>query len=239
MKKLISTLLVLVLSLGLMATAFAAETPQEPAQLVVSGSSTISLQADMAAIELGAQTRGKTVGEAHKANITIMEAIIAALAEVGIAKEDIRTSSYYVYFEQDGMYTGETSGPISGNFNVTNMVQVTIRDIEQVSAAIDAASVAGANNVYSLIFQSTKSKEASNQALALAVEDARAKALVLAAATGRELGELEKVESTDSYAYPMEGVLPDKFATEGQASTTILAGNVSVSSNVVLTYRLK
>src|SRR5699024_6059526 len=100
-------------------------------------------------------TRGKTVAEAHAENIRIMEQVIAELKELGVAEEDIRTSQYYVYFEPAGSY-GQTTPDGTGTYSVTNMLYITIRDISMVSQAIDIASAAGANNVYNLMFQSSK-----------------------------------------------------------------------------------
>ena len=238
MKKILTVLLSLALILGLSLPALAQTAPDDSATLVVSGTSTISLQADMATVELGTQTRGRTVGEAHQENARIMEAVIAALEGAGVVKEDISTSSYYVYFEPDGSMMGTVSNLISGSYVVTNMLFVTIHDVEKVSQAIDVASTAGANNIYSLTFQSSKSKDAYNQALASAVEDARSKAEVLAAATGKTLGSLVKADSNDLYATPYDASMREQYAGEMDKATPIVAGNVFVTANVVLTFNL-
>jgi uncharacterized protein YggE len=233
MKKIIASLAVLALLLTLALPSLAEERSNT---LVVTGTATVSLQADTATIELGTQTRGRTVEEAHQENARIMEKVIAKLQEMGITKEDIRTSQYYVYFEQGANQAVPGEPPISDSYSVTNMVFITIKDITKVSAAIDTAAAAGANNVYNLTFQSSKSSEAYNQALRRAVDDARAKALVLAEAAGQTLGDTLNIEATESYGMPYGILNREAYSGAAAPSTPILSGDVSVTANVTLTF---
>lgn len=238
MKKTLGILLILalVLTLGLPALA-EGNLPAKP-QLVVNGTATVSLEADLASIEVGAQTRGQSVSEAHQANAAIMESVIAELARLGIDKKDIRTTQYNVYFEPDYSLMSAAGQPQSGNYTVTNMLSITIRDISQVSVAIDTAAKAGANNVYSLMFQSTKSGEAYKEALEKAVADGKEKAQVLAAAAGNTLGGIVKVASGESYGGPYASYMGDYTGAGAEKATPILSGDVSVSATVTLTFEL-
>lgn len=238
MKKTLSILLILVFTLALALPGLAEASPPEKAQLVVNGTASVTLEADLASIELGAQTRGQSVAEAHQANAAIMEKVIAELGKLGIDKKDIRTTQYNVYFEPDYSLMSAAGMPQSGNYTVTNMLQITIRDIGQVSTAIDTAAKAGANNVYSLMFQSTKSEEAYKQALELAVENGKEKARVLAAAAGQALGRVVKVEAGEYYGGPMTDYLRTGMGAEAAKPTPILSGDVSVSATVILTFEL-
>ncbi|HSK69724.1 MAG TPA: SIMPL domain-containing protein [Candidatus Limnocylindria bacterium] len=234
MRKTLTALLALALTLALAVPALAQETAPARNALVVTGSATVSLQADTATIELGAQTRGRTVAEAHAENIRIMEKVIAELEKLGVAKEDIRTSQYYVYFEPAGAY-GQTSPDAPGMYSVTNMLYITLRDINKVSQAIDIASAAGANNVYNLMFQSSKADEAYQRALRNAVEDARTTAQTLASATGNTLGEIVRIEASQNFGIPFAA--QNRMALDSaQASTPIISGDVSVTASVTLTF---
>lgn len=239
MKKIISSLIALALLMALSIPALAESPAVKEHDLIITGTATVALQADMATIELGAQTRGRTVAEAHKENAGIMEQVIAEMEKLGVKKEDIRTSQYYVYFEQDSSVVNAAERLISGSYSVTNMLFITIRDITRVSDAIDAAAAVGANNVYNLTFQSSKSAEAYHQALKRSVDDARAKAEVLALATGQTLGDIIRVESVESYGMPYGIVNRENFAGEADWKTPILSGDVSVTANVTLTFELR
>lgn len=238
MKKILSILLILALALSLGLPALAEGNRPEKPLLVVSGTATVSLVADLASIEVGAQTRGQSVSEAHQANAAIMESVIAELGKLGIDKKDIRTTQYNVYFEPDYSLMSAAGQPQSGNYTVTNMLNITIRDISRVSAAIDTAAKAGANNVYSLMFQSTGQAEAYKEALEKAVADSREKAQVLANAAGNALGRIVKVESGEYYGGPYQYYTGGDVAAEAAKATPILSGDVSVSATVTLTFEL-
>ncbi|HPA61053.1 MAG TPA: SIMPL domain-containing protein, partial [Clostridia bacterium] len=126
-----------------------------------------------------------------------------------------------------------------GVYVVNNMIFVTLRDIDKVSAALDAAAAAGANNIYNLVFQSSQSTEAYHKALTRAVEDARAKAEVLARASGRQLGELVRIESGDYAGLPYGIQNRADFAVAEGGGATILSGDVSVTAYVTLSFALE
>lgn len=236
MKKLMTLALVLTLSLTFLIPALADD---DAGRLVVSGTATVTLKSDMATIELGAQTRASTVSEAYQENSKVMDALLAKVEELGVAREDIRTSQFNVYFEPNYDVLNSGAGGVKGNFNVTNMVVITIRDITKVSAILDAASAAGANNIYGLVFSSSKNAEAYQQAMKKAVEDATAKAKVLAEAAGRSLGSILRIEDTPNYGVPVGLENRMNFTDAKASSAPILAGDASVMANVTLHFELK
>lgn len=234
-------LMILVLSLVLLMAAFMpANAEGGDDRLVVTGTATVSLKSDMATIELGAQTRGRSVSEAYRENSRVMDALIARLEALGVKREDIRTSQFNVYFEQsyDSM-TSAANSLINGSFNVSNMIVITIRDISQVSSILDAASETGANNIYGLSFTSSKSTEAYHQALKRAVADARAKAEILAEASGRTLGRLTLIEEQQSNGMPFGLENRMNFQDAKAGGAPILSGDASVMANVTLHFELK
>lgn len=238
MKKLTTALIAAVLALALVLPTLAEE--GNGGTLVVTGTATVSLQADTATLEIGAMTRGHSVADAQKENTAIMKKLVAEMERLGVAKEDIRTIQFYVYYEQGDSVVGTTSRLISGSYTVTNMVSITIRDIAKASEVIDAAASVGANNIYGLTFQSSKAAEAYHQALRRAVEDAKAKAQVLAEASGKTLGGATKVETKEAFDAPYGIMNRDSFAGTGSAaSTPILSGDVSVTANVTMTFGLE
>ena len=155
MKKLITIALTFALMLSLALPALAENDVEDMSKLVITGNAIISLEADTATLEVGAQTRGKTVAEANQENIKVIDAIIAEMEKLGVEKKYITTSNYNVYFEQDYSVVGTAQSLINGSFVVNNMLRIKIVDITKVSAVIDAASAAGANNIYGLDFQSS------------------------------------------------------------------------------------
>lgn len=234
MKKLISALLIsaLILSLALSAVA------EDKAEVTTTGFSTVVLQADTATIEIGARTLAKTVAQAQKENSAIMDGVIQKLTEIGLSKEDIRTTNFYIGFEPDYSYPSSEQQYEAGNFAVNNTVSVTVRDLEKLSLVIDTAAAAGANNVYNLVFSSSKAKEAYREALKLAVEDATEKAKALAQASGRELGTILAMNTSEGYQnYGVENLVV--HAEEDAKGIPMLPGGTSLTAYVSITFELK
>jgi uncharacterized protein len=231
MKKLLSTLLVLVL-IGICAVPAMAESTGNT--LTISGTATVSLAADTATIRIGARTSQSTAKDAQQLNTEIMNRVIEAMMTKGVAKEDIITSNFNIYLENTGT---DPNNPVIA-YTVTNTVFVTIRNLESIDSVIDAATVAGANDIYDLSFQSSKAPAAYESALDLAVKDAQKKAVILAASAGKGLGELLSIVSANSYGGTY-GILNNYDMVEASAKgAVIVSGDVSVTADVTLVFQI-
>jgi uncharacterized protein len=233
MKKMITILLTLALLCVFALPAVA----EGGGTLTISGNATVSLAADTATLWIGARTSAESAMEAQKANAEIMTRVIEALITGGVSKEDIITSNFNIYLENI-QNTGTDTANTPVMYTVSNTVFVTIRNLESIGNIIDAATIAGANDVNGLSFQSSKAPEAYESALNLAVKDAQKKAGILAASTGKVLGEITKVLSANSYGGTY-GILNNYDMMEASAKgAVIVSGDVSVSAEVTLEYHI-
>lgn len=232
MKKLLSLMLIAAMMLTLALPAMA---ESEKNVVRVNGTASVSLAADTATLYLGATLRGKTVEDAQKKNAAVMKRVLLAIEAAGIPKEDIATSEYNVWINSDHGYSlgeGET------NYEVSNELCVTIRDLSRLSAVIDEATKAGANSIYGLEFTNSKTDEAYEKAMRLAVENAKANAQVLASAAGRTLGEVLRIEDM---GYSRGGYgLQNNMEMMGSSDqgAAIVSGDVSVTAAVVVEFEL-
>ena len=114
------------------------------------------------------------------------EAVLAALREQGVADTDMTTSSYSVYAERYG-----SDGPLPNDqvrYRVSNNVTVLVRDLDALGTVLDAAVVAGANNIYGVEFLLDDPTAARSEARGLAVANAQATAVELAELNGLAVG---------------------------------------------------
>ncbi len=137
------------------------------------------------------QTQGSTAREALAANSQQMRRVIAAVKAAGVDKSDVKTQDVSV----SANYVDE--GRIDG-YSARNSVLVTIRDLAKAGAILDAASNAGANEVYGPTLSRSDEDELQAKALRGAVEDARKKAEALADAAGVRLGRVTAI--TEGFA---------------------------------------
>ncbi len=234
MKKLMILSLALILALSLSTAALAEGTEQT---FTVAGNATVYLAADTASLEIGAMTRAMVASEAHKTNEGIMQAVLQALKDLGIDEKDMATSNYSVYAETPYIEPGSIRQPET-TYNVTNMLRITIRDLALVTPAIDAATKAGANQIYSLSFSSSKATEGYQQAIDQAVADGTMKARALATAAGKILGDLVSVNLMSNYGALYGQPYGGSMMMEAKDSS-IVSGDVAVSADVSLVFRFE
>ena len=93
--------------------------------------------------------------------------------------------------------------PDENRYSASNSVSVTIRELARAGAILDAASNAGANNVYGPTLTRSNQDELQAKALRAAVDKARAKARVLADAAGVRLGSVTAITESGSEPAPV------------------------------------
>ena len=234
MKKILSAALILALILSLTLPSLA---DTDDRQLVVVGSANVSLPADTASLELGTSVKDATVEAAQQQSDEIIRKVLAALKDLGIEEKDIVTSNYSVYTEVPYEEYGSIrkSDPV---YNVNNMLNIKVRNLENIGKVIDAATKAGANQIYGLTFSSSQEKEAYKTALERAVEDARSKAEVLSKATGKTLGNIMRIENQSDYGGYYDARNQIAFEASVSNAAAIVSGAIVVSAAVTLTYAI-
>lgn len=231
MKKTIALLLcILLLASASLALA------DNDATLTVLGTGVVTLTPDYATLTLGVGTQATTVTAAQEQNAAQMTSLIATLKAAGIAEEDMQTSYFSINPIYDYSSYSESMETIKG-YRVDNSLLITIRDLGAISSILDEAMKAGANQGYGLSFQSSKQNEAYDQAMQNAAAEATRKAGVLAGASGKTLGNLEKVEE-QTPGYRGEYVTASKMM-DVAGGTPIVAGTLTVEATVMMTFSLK
>lgn len=235
MKKCLALCLILALFLPCFALAEEPVAVAEGATITVTGSATVTLKADYACISIGVSTTDKTVEAASRQNTVSINAVIEALKAVGIAEEDIATSSYSVNAQYD--YSSFGGQKLTG-YNVTNQLTVIIRDMEHIGATLDKATAAGANNIYNIRFLSTNADAAQDEATGYAVQDAMRRARLLADAAGLRLGGIVSIsESTASWSVSTR-TYASKLSADA-VGNSIIPDDTSVSASVTIVFELK
>lgn len=160
--------------------------------ITVVGEGVAPVEPDIAVANIGVQVANEDVRAASSEAQEIMNAVLAAIQEQGIAEEDIQTSGFSI-FAEFGPIGPSGEQPQTPLYRVSNNVNATIRDLEQVATVLDAAIGAGANNIFGVNFSVDDPSEAASEARAQAIEQAGAKAQELAELTGLQLGNVLSV----------------------------------------------
>jgi uncharacterized protein len=163
-----------------------------PAGITVTGTGSVQAVPDQAQFSLGVQSHGPTAREALAANSERMRRVLAALLAAGVAKADVQTQDVSV----------SRSYPDDG-YTADNTVSVTIRELAKAGSILDAATKAGANDVYGPTLTRSDQDELQAKALTGAVDNARAKARVLAEAAGVRLGSVTAIAENGNEPMPV------------------------------------
>lgn len=147
--------------------------------LSVSASGEADMRPDEARFEAGVQNWAGNAEGASAETQEDIEEIVAALRELGIADDDIQTSTVNV---QRIDY-----GDRRGQFQAYNTLNVRVRDIDQAGAAVTAVTGVGANIVRGPDLRLSDPEAAANTAYAAAYTNARARAQTYADAAGMEI----------------------------------------------------
>ena len=200
--------------------------------VIVSGLGHSSATPDIARLTVGVEALGPNVGQVVGDVNGKQSAIIAKLKSLGVADKDIQTTSYNVSIDRSKPQApgAPDSGPLT--YHASNTAQITVRKLDQLSAILQAAVDAGANNIYGVSMSLSDTSALANDARAKAIADARNKADSLAKAAGVKLGRIISISEGSVGAFP-PNVFADSRAVPAAAPIEPGELQVQVQVNVV------
>lgn len=232
---LVAAMLILAAGLSACSPTIVAESQLPSRTISVTGAGQVTLAPDIAYIYIGVHTEAASATEAVSDNSTRTQKVTDALKELGLAKEDIRTTNFSIWPSQQYGPDGKLTGTI---YMVDNTVYVTVRDIEKLGELLDTTIQAGANSINSIQFDLEDKTEALSQARKAAVENAKKQAKELADAAGVKLGEIQTIGFYEATPVSMfDGKGGGGVAVE--AAVPIQPGQLTLTVTVNLTYELK
>lgn len=206
--------------------------------ITVTGQGEMTIQPDVAYINLGIRTQAATAQEAQAANAEAYTKLSDALFNTyKLAAKDVQTSGFNV--QPDYSYTD--NNPVIKGYSALQMLQVTYRDLDNLGTFLDAVSAAGANQINGVRFSTEKGQEYELQVIEKAMDNAKAKAEAIAKYAGKEVKGIVAVTQGGGVAVPsqysnIEMAAKMDMAAGSAASTSISAGELKVTTNVTVQY---
>lgn len=140
--------------------------PSRERTISVTGTSTTTVSPDLVSIRFGVDTEAKTAKDAVSSNAQIMTAVVSAVQNLGVTKDEISTTEYTIY----PLYTQTKPDPITGvtnqmlaGYRVSNTLLVKTTKLSLSGDVIDAAVQAGANRVDDVSFSLSSAQQQSIQ----------------------------------------------------------------------------
>ena len=212
--------------------------PKESHSISITGEGKVAGVPDVARIQLGYSVEKKTVAEAQKENTAKMNAVIDKLKkDFKIDAKDIKTANYYISPQYD--YSNNGKQTLRG-YLVSQNLDVKVRQMDKVSAIIEASAVIGLNQVDNLSFEIDNPEKLKEEARAKALEQAKAKAGALSDIVGVKLGKIISF-SESSNGGQVPPYLIDKMADGfggGGAAPAIEAGSNEIIIIATVEYEI-
>lgn len=242
MKKTI-TAVVAILTLALLVTSCApaqSGVNNEPQRsLNVNATGSVQVQPDIAVINIGVSSRNEDVTQALDENTASANAIRQTLVELGVAEEDIQTSNFNVYPQQQQNMPVTPDEPAQSQtvFVVQNTVTITVRQLDSLGEILAAVVGEGANTINGINFSLEDPSGAIAEARQKAIADAEEQAQAIADAAGVKLGEITAININDSGApTPRASVAMEQAAG---SSVPISGGTLTVQVTANITYGIR
>ena len=163
--------------------------------ILVSGEGRVSVEPDLAIVNIGVEAQAETVAEARGDAAGAMTGVVAAVRNRGLSDADIQTTSFNIWpqyqyeeIERDGR---RVNRQVLVGYTVSNSAAIKVRDLSALGPIIDEVAEAGGDftRINGVSFTVEDTKPFMDDLRAAAFEEAEAKASQLADLAGVELGQ--------------------------------------------------
>ncbi len=156
---------------------------QNANHLKVFGEGTVTATPNQAVVTLGVVTEDPSLTTAQQTNAKAMAQVINSLRNKGIPQTNIQTVDYSIHMQ----YDYQNGQQIFRGYQVSNIIQVTLDDINQIGEIVDLAVSSGANVVRNIQLRLKDEQQHYKQALSKAIQNGKDKALQIANSLGVSL----------------------------------------------------
>lgn len=202
---------------------------------------------DIATISFTVMGEGKTASQAQDEATKKNNVALALLTEKGIEEKDVKTTSYVVspkYSYPQPCYNGPCTYDEQRviGYTVNQSTEVKVRDLGMVGDLLSALGDAGISQLYGPNFRVEDEDSVRAEARKEAIDEARAKAQVLARDLGVRLVRVVNFsESGGGYPVPFYGRADMGMggAMEAKVAPDIAPGENEITSQVYITYEIR
>jgi len=219
-----------------------------PTTISVTGEGEVLAVPDVGSFSFSVNESGADAALALEASGTKINDVISALKAAGVEEKDIKTESYNLYpkYKYESKLCPRDSfcpqEQVQDGFEVSQTIGVKVRDLDKAGELISLVGSKKVANISSLSFTIDDDEVLKAEARALAIVQAKAKAIVLAKDLGVTLGEMisyyEEEHGVQPYPYNMGGDMKAVAEAASFDAPEIPVGENTTISRVSLTYKI-
>lgn len=215
--------------------------------ITVQGTGQATLAPDVAHISFSVEHTSATVADAQAATTKQANAALEFVKGQGVAEKDVKTLSYNInpqYSYPNPCPRGALCPAYGGSpkivgYQVSETIQVTVRDLSTVGAMLGGLGNLGVQNVSGPAFALDNPTAGSDAARADAIDNAKTQAALLARQLGVRLGKIVNFsESSGGYPYPVYAM--GMGAADSKAALpSVPSGENTYNASVSITYEIR
>src|SRR3989344_4936308 len=220
-------LIILIFAIGRLDSIKVSNETSNYDSITVSGEGKTTIKPDVAVVRASVMTTNRDVKKAQDENTTRANAVIKFLADQKVADKDIKTVEYSI----SPNYSYDSGRQTLLGYNVTQSLEIKIRDFKNLSGIVDGMVSKGVNQTGGIQFKVDDQKQA----------EAKSQARELANKLGVRLGKLTSFTENGGNVIYYNDTAMGMGAGESIAKAlppSLPTGENEIKSNVSLTYRI-
>lgn len=190
---------------------------------------------DLAMVSFSVVNESKTVVEALSENAKKMDSVIDFIKKQGAEDRDIKTASFNISPRYEWRKEGDER--ILVGYEVSQSLEVKIRDLSKIGVIIEGAAENGANQIGGLYFTIDNQDKLNAEARQKAIGEAKSKARELVSQLGVKLGKI--VNFSESGAWPIPYFAKAEAVGGEGAVPQIQTGENKISVTVTIIYEIR
>lgn len=213
-----------------------------PRLISVLGTAEVNVAPDEVILNLGVESRDRDLNLAKSSHDKRVKKLMAIAQEAGVEAKNIQTSSLTM-----GPDYSEEKVPKLLGYEVSQTVQITLKDISKYEQLMTKVLEAGVNRVSGIQFMVADPKKYREEVRAKAIHAAREKAVAMATELGQNVGKPWEISETSNasnpfysgygrvnanYAYSLSVPLDD-------SGSTVAPGQVTIRDSVNVSFQLE
>ena len=203
----------------------------------VSGSGSISVEPDLAILNIGVEATGKTVSFARSEAASAMDSVVSSLKKEGILTKDIQTQQLTIY----PRYDYQTNKQVLIGYSVTNTARVKVRDLSKVGKIVDNAAASGGDyvRINGISFNVEDTDQYMESLRKQAVQKAQIKAEEYADSAGVNLGALRSLTEVGAPSPHMSSEMDNQMrAMSVPMESPISGGKLQITVTVFTVFNI-
>ena len=216
-----------------------------PRLISVTGTAEVNVAPDEVVLSLGVESRDKDLAIAKAQHDRRVKKLLAEARDAGVEGKYIQTSMLQMRPD----YSDEKA-PRFLAYQVSQTIQVTLKDLSKYERLITKLLEAGVNRVDSVEFLVAEPRKYKDEARAKAIRAAREKALAMAGELGQTIGKPWDISEegfnglfaqTNRSLYANNYVQASSYANDGSPTeqSTVAPGEVSIRASVRVSFQLE